>query len=134
MQARRNDIVRVVDGHTDAMGINRGRHQETANRRPLPPGHYFVLWPARARSAQFGRSMRYFGPFVRRAQAEILRTSALYLGIVRGNSAERISAGRGAPMPQTPPMPQTHFPMRQGAASRPACVAPEGAAAADPLP
>lgn len=128
MQARRNDIVRVVDGAV-AMGINHGRHQETANRRPLPPGHYFVLWPARARSAQFGRSMRYFGPFVRRAQAEILRTSALYLGIVRGTSSERISAGRGAPRPHTP------SPMRQGAASKAACAAQqEGVAAADPSP
>lgn len=128
MQARRNDIVRVLDGLAVATGINRGRHEETANRRPLPPGHYFVLWPARARSAQFGRSMRYFGPFVRRAQAEILRTSALYLGIVRGTSGERTSSGRSGPAPHVA------SPMPHGAAPRPGRMPQEAAAATDPAP
>lgn len=81
MQTSVNEIFRVPDGMLVAGPPQRGRLYPMAGHQPLQPGYYFALRPVRVRSARFGRSVQYFGPFPNQVVAGVLRTSALALGI-----------------------------------------------------
>lgn len=81
MQTSVNEIFRVPDGMLVAGPPQRGRGYPMAGYRPLEPGYYFALRPARVRSTRFSRAVRYFGPFPNQVVADVLRTSALALGI-----------------------------------------------------
>ena len=56
---------------------------ETCDGAPLPPGYYLSLWPARACRSYYGPQVRHFGPCATQAQAQLLQTSAVALGLVK---------------------------------------------------
>ena len=55
---------------------------ETRDEEPLVPGFYFALWPVRARSIQYDRSVRYFGPFTTREAAQVVKIGSLSFALI----------------------------------------------------
>lgn len=65
--------------------------------RPAEPGFYVVIGETRSHPYRRTRSQRYFGPFAARHQAEMLKTSALSLGIAQPVDGGRDPHPREAP-------------------------------------
>jgi len=79
---RRHEVVRVL---TPAFLVNSAKQAcryETADGSVLAPGYYLALWPGEASRSTYGSDLRYFGPFVTRAEALFLQAGAAGLGIV----------------------------------------------------
>ena len=75
-----HEIIHVVATESRSGAVRRSLEIEVVDDRPLAEGYYFVLWSSRKRSPD-GWRKRYFGPFPSRAQARLMQTSAVALGL-----------------------------------------------------
>ncbi|MDD5247447.1 MAG: hypothetical protein PHY45_00580 [Rhodocyclaceae bacterium] len=86
-----NEIIHVVDPANAFDTLRRGLEiapvNGQPNDQPLAAGYYFVLWPTGRKAASRKRGKRYFGPFRTHAEARLLRTSALILGLAQEEAA-----------------------------------------------
>ena len=76
-----HEIIHVVDAAMPLGTSRRSLEVEAVDDRPLAAGYYFVLWPTRKRASKKQRGKRYFGPLRTPAEARLLLTSALMLGL-----------------------------------------------------
>lgn len=75
-----HEIIHVVDSTaTPDASSRRNLEIEAVADRPLRAGYYLVLWPSRKAAKRRGK--RYFGPLRTAAEARLLMTSALMLGL-----------------------------------------------------
>lgn len=71
-------------------------HYETPDGAPLAAGYYLVAWPIGASRSAYGPELRFFGPCNSAIAAQVLETSALWLGIVASPDG-----ATGCPLPIT---------------------------------
>ena len=81
-----HEIIHVVELESPVGPVRHGLEIEAVDGRPLAAGYYFILWSSKARSPGEWRK-RYFGPFATRAQARLLQTSAVAMGLAREAAA-----------------------------------------------
>ena len=81
-----HEIIHVVELESASGATRFGLEIEAVDGRPLAAGYYFVLWSTKTRAPGEWRK-RYFGPFATRAQARLLQTSAVALGLARDATA-----------------------------------------------
>ncbi len=55
---------------------------ETSDGQPLSLGKYLALWPSGSSRSNYGRELRYLGPFAMDTTTRLLQISAFALGIV----------------------------------------------------
>ncbi|MGE5466006.1 MAG: hypothetical protein ACM3Y9_01150 [Ignavibacteria bacterium] len=74
-----HEIIHVVDVASPSGAARHGLEIEAVDHQPLRAGYYFVLWPLRKGAKKRGK--RYFGPLRTAAEARLLATSAVMLGL-----------------------------------------------------
>lgn len=101
-----HEIIHVVELESPAGDRRRGLEIEAVDGRPLAAGYYFVLWSSRVRRPD-ECPKRYFGPFASRAQARLLQTSAVALGLAgNGEAIQAIAECRSIVRRRTPALPE----------------------------
>lgn len=75
---------------------------ETADGEPLAPGYYLALWPGEVDLSFYDHELQYLGPFTTKAEACLLQTSALGLGIVEMEMEDMEKMTAIAPAPPVP--------------------------------
>ncbi len=73
---RVNSLSFLVNSHHQAC------RYETSDGKPLSIGYYLVLWPSGSSRSNYGRELRYLGPFAMNTTTQLLQISAFALGIV----------------------------------------------------
>lgn len=87
---RWHEVVRVDAPIFLVTSRHRACRYETCDGKPLAPGYYLALWPSRVSHTSYSRELRYFGPFAALAEAQLLQSSALALGIVELDITARV--------------------------------------------
>lgn len=81
-----HEIIHVVDPESLAGTAHQYLEVEAVNDHPLAVGYYYVLWPTRTHLLR-NQGKRYFGPFPTLAQARMLQSSAMVMGLVLDEKA-----------------------------------------------
>jgi hypothetical protein len=89
----RSEVVRVDSPAFLVSSAHRACRYETRAGEKMGPGHFLVLWPARADQFLYGRELRYFGPFATQDVARVLEASVMALGIVAPHVTGPASTG-----------------------------------------
>lgn len=76
-----HEIIHIVDAAAPQGFARLDLQVEAVEGRPLAAGYYFVLWPMHKKAARHRGGKRHFGPLANAAQARLLQTSALLLGL-----------------------------------------------------
>ena len=87
------EILRQTEmGWCEAIRVNswlflvNSQHQacryETSDGESLSLGNYLALWPSGSSRSNYGRELRYLGPFAMNTTTRLLQISAFALGIV----------------------------------------------------
>lgn len=76
------EIIHVVDPKSLSGLASHNLEIEAVDDRPLPPGYYFILWPA-SKAIRGNPGKHYFGPFSTRAEARLMHRSALAFGLIQ---------------------------------------------------
>lgn len=87
---RMNEIVYVQNPDFLVSQSKEAYRYETRAEEPLVPGFYLALWPMHARSRQYDRSVRYFGPFPTPMVARVVTTGALSFALIGPGSARPV--------------------------------------------
>ena len=76
-----NEIVRVDSPLFLVSSRHNACRYETISGRPLSPGYYLAMGPARESDSFYGSETDYFGPFTTMQEAQLLQSSFLRQGI-----------------------------------------------------
>lgn len=95
MKTASHEIVHVVQPDFLVNSLYMACGYETDDARPLAPGYYFALWPAKTATRVYGKKVHYSGLFATPGAAQLVRAGAVYLELaaaVAGTAATRARA------------------------------------------